>query len=316
MTIKIGVIMDPIHEIHFKKDTTIALLLAAQQRGWELFYMEQPDCFARDGVASAYMRHLTVYDDPQHWFEFQTNLTQPMHQLDVILMRKDPPFDMDYIFTTYLLELAEQKNILVVNSPQSLRDANEKMFISWFPQCCPPTLVSSNIEALLQFTEEQKEIVVKPLDAMGGQSIFHLRKNDDNNNVILEDLTQRGKRLIMAQTFIQAIKQGDKRIIMINGEPIPYALVRIPPKNDFRGNLAKGATAKVVKINERDQWICQQIGPTLIKKGILFAGIDVIGDYLTEINLTSPTCIREIENETNMNIAKKLIDQIQSKLTT
>jgi glutathione synthase len=312
--IKLGVVMDPIESIHVKKDSTLAMMLEAQQRHWEIYYIQQKNLFVRGSDAYARMQSLKVFDNEAHWFEKGDIQESSLNELDVILMRKDPPFNMEYIYTTYLLELAERQGVLVINSPQGLRDANEKAFITWFPQCIAPTLISQNMHQLKSFLQEHQDVVFKPLDSMGGQSIFKLTAGDMNTQVVLEMLTQNERSFIMAQKFIPEVIQGDKRILIINGEAVPYALARIPAKGEFRGNLAAGGNGVGVKITERDQWICAQLKPILQKKGLLFVGIDVIGDYLTEINVTSPTCIREIDRAFNINIGAEFLTMIEQKL--
>jgi glutathione synthase len=314
MTVKLGVIMDPIGSINFKKDSTLAMLLEAQQRGYELFYIEQNDLLLSDQQVYAHASQLSVANDPANWFELEEQITIDLSTLDVILMRKDPPFDMNYIFTTYLLELAEAQGTLIVNKPQSLRDANEKLYTAWFPQCTVPTVVSSQTQTLRSFVAEQKDVILKPLDSMGGSSIFHVKQGDANTNVIIETLTLNNTKPIMAQRFIPEITQGDKRILLIDGKPIPYALARIPSATDHRANLATGGTGKGIELSERDYWICEQVAPTLKEKGLIFVGIDVIGDYLTEVNVTSPTCIRELDEQFNINISATLMDCIEEKL--
>ena len=314
MTIKLGVVMDPIEAINPKKDSSLAMLLAAQKRGWQLYYMQQQDLSVRDGKLHLRAQTVTVKDDPNNWFELGEPQQIPAKELDVILMRKDPPFDMQYIHSTYLLELAEAEGVLVVNKPQTLRDANEKLFTAWFPQCCPPTLVSRDMGQLRGFYDEFGDIIIKPLEGMGGASIFRLKQGDPNISVALETLTQNGQQYIMAQQFIPEITAGDKRILMVDGEPMPYALARIPAKGETRGNLAAGGRGKGVPLSERDRWICAQVGPTLKQKGLLFAGLDVIGDYLTEINVTSPTCIRELDAQFGLDIGGALMDSIAEKL--
>jgi glutathione synthase len=312
--IKLGVVMDPIGSIKAYKDSTLAMLLAAQARGWPIRYMEQSDLHLRDGKAFARSRALRVFDDPKRWFEWGEETTGPLSELDVILMRKDPPFDMEYIYTTYLLERAEEDGVLVVNRPRSLRDANEKLFTAWFPQCTPPTLVTRAAVRLRDFLAEHGDIVLKPLGGMGGESVFRLRRGEPNVNVTIETLTAHESRYAMAQRFLPEIAQGDKRILLIDGEPIPYALARVPAEGDTRGNLAAGGTGTGVPLSERDRWICAQVGPTLREKGLLFVGLDVIGDYLTEINVTSPTCIRELDRQYGLHIADKLMDAIANRL--
>ncbi len=314
MTVKLGVVMDPISEITVKKDSTLAMLLAAQARGWALEYMELNDLFFRDGICHGRMRALVVRDDPQHWFDLGEPETRPLSQLDVVLMRKDPPFDMEYIYATYLLERAEQTGVLVVNRPQSLRDANEKMYTAWFPQCCPPTLVTRELSRLYEFLHLEKQIIVKPLDGMGGASIFRVNEGEANTTVIFETMTRHQSRFIMAQRFLPEIRDGDKRVLLINGEPLPYALARVPAEGDARGNLAAGATGIGVELGERERWIAAQIGPALRDKGLLFVGLDVIGNHVTEINVTSPTCIRELDAIYGLDIGAQLMDAIETLL--
>ncbi|SCZ61862.1 glutathione synthase [Thiohalomonas denitrificans] len=314
MTVTVGVVMDPIGAISYKKDSTLAMLLAAQRRGWELRYMEQRDLFLRDGMPSARMRPLRVHADPHHWYDLEEPAVHPLGSLDVILMRKDPPFDMEFIYTTYLLERAEEAGALVVNRAASLRDANEKLFTAWFPQCTPPTLVSRDADALRAFHAEQGATVFKPLGAMGGASIFKVEGADTNLNVIIETLTGNGTGFIMAQRFVPEIRAGDKRILLIDGEPAPYALARIPAQGDIRGNLAAGGRGETIPLSARDRWICKQVAPKLRKMGLIFVGLDVIGDFLTEINVTSPTCIRELDAACDLDIGGQLMDVIDRKL--
>jgi len=314
MTIKLGVVMDPIEAINPKKDSSLAMMLAAQKRGWQLHYMQQQDLSVRDGKLHLRAQVVTVSNDPQNWFELGEPQLIPAKELNVILMRKDPPFDMQYIHSTYLLELAEAEGVLVVNKPQTLRDANEKLFTAWFPQCCPPTLVSRDMGQLRSFYDEHGDIIIKPLEGMGGASIFRLKQGDPNVSVALEILTQQGGQYIMAQRFIPEITAGDKRILLVDGEPMPYALARIPAKGETRGNLAAGGRGEGVPLSERDRWICAQVGPTLKQKGLLFVGLDVIGDYLTEINVTSPTCIRELDAQFGLDIGGALMDSIETKI--
>ena len=314
MTIRLGVVMDPIGSIKVHKDSTLAMLLEAQRRDWSIRYMEQGDLFLRDGQSFARLRALKVFDDPSHWFEWGEEKTGPLSDLDVILMRKDPPFNMEYVYATYLLERAEDAGVLVVNKPRSLRDANEKLFTAWFPQCTPPTLVTRAVGRLRDFLAEHEDIVLKPLGSMGGESIFRLRRGDPNTNVVIETLSANASRYVMAQRFIPEIALGDKRILLIDGEPIPYALARIPAEGEFRGNLAAGGKGVGTPLSERDRWICAQVGPRLREKGLLFVGLDVIGNYLTEINVTSPTCVRELDRLYGLQISAKLMDTIAAKL--
>ena len=314
MSVRLGIVMDPIAGIAFKKDSSLAMLLAAQARGWSLFYMEQQDLYNKQGAARARMRALKVFNDPAHWFELEAEQDAPLTDLDVILMRKDPPFDNEFVYSTYLLEQAERDGVLIVNKPQSLRDCNEKLFATQFPHCTPPTVVSRRADILREFAEEHRDIILKPLDGMGGSSIFRHRVGDPNLSVILETLTAHGTQQAMAQRYIPEIVDGDKRILMIDGEPVPYCLARIPAQGETRGNLAAGGRGEARPLSERDRWIAAQVGPTLREKGLLFVGLDVIGDYLTEINVTSPTCIREIDKAFDTKIAEKLMDAIAQRL--
>ena len=314
MSVRLGIVMDPIARISYKKDSSLAMLLAAQERGWSLFYMEQQDLYQREGQARARMRPLRVFADPEHWFDLEAETDGALSDLDVILMRKDPPFDMEFVYSTYLLEQAEAAGVLVVNRPQSLRDCNEKLFATLFPHCTPATVVSRRPDILRDFASEHGDVILKPLDGMGGASIFRHRVGDPNLSVILETLTAHGTQQIMAQAYLPAIKDGDKRILMIDGEPVPYCLARIPASGETRGNLAAGGRGEARELTERDRWIAAQVGPTLREKGLLFVGLDVIGEHLTEINVTSPTCIREIDNAFGTRIGVQLMDAIDRKL--
>ena len=278
------------------------------------FYMEQRDLYQDAGEARARMRPLKVFANPDKWFELEAETDSALSELDVILMRKDPPFDMEFVYSTYLLEQAERAGVLIVNKPQSLRDCNEKLFATLFPQCTPPTLVSRRADILREFVNQQGDTILKPLDGMGGTSIFRHRPGDPNLSVILETLTGNGTQQIMAQGYLPAIKDGDKRILMIDGEPVPYCLARIPAAGETRGNLAAGGRGEARPLTEKDRWIAAQVGPTLREKGLLFVGLDVIGEHLTEINVTSPTCIREIDNAFGTNIGAMLMDAIDQKL--
>jgi len=312
--ISIGIVMDPIDTINIKKDSTFAMMLEAQSRGYSLFYILQSDLFAKDGVVYASMSSVQVEENPSKWFQLEEAVVRPLHELSVVLMRKDPPFDMEYIYTTYLLELAEQRGCLVVNKPASIRSANEKLFTAAFPDCAPETLVTRDMERIKAFQEELKHIVVKPLDGMGGAMIFQIREGDTNRNVILEAITENGTKTIMAQRFLPEYKLGDKRILVIDGEPFQYGLARIPAEGEGRGNLAAGASYKGVELTKREYEICAKVGPVLKEMGLMFVGLDVIGDYLTEINVTSPTCIRELDTIYSANIAGLLMDAIETKL--
>ncbi len=312
---KIGVIMDPIAGINIKKDSTFAMLLAAQDRKWDIYYMEVHDVYLKDDKPYATMRGLKVTDNRERWYEFTSDDIQPLSCLDVVLMRKDPPFNMEYVYTTYILEHAEREGVLVINKPSSLRDANEKLFASHFIQCAPPTLVTRSSKLIKEFLAEHEDIIIKPLDGMGGRSIFRTHSNDHNTNVIIESLTDHGSRFTMAQKYIPEIIHGDKRILLIDGSPVEYALARIPPAGETRGNLAAGGTGKGVELSVRDRWICDQVGPAVKNRGLIFVGLDVIGDYLTEINVTSPTCIRELDAIYGIDIAGRLMDVIAEKIT-
>ncbi len=314
MNKKLGVVMDPIAAITYKKDTTLALMHAAQERGWTLYYMEQKHLFLDQGVAKAEAAKAEVAMNPNNWFTLQPSETIQLADLDAILMRKDPPFDSEFIYTTYILEQAAHQGTLVVNNPQSLRDCNEKIYATQFPQCCPPVLVSRSPQQLRRFHQEHKDVIFKPLDGMGGAGIFRCTESDPNVGVILETLTSHGSHFIMAQRFLPEIKDGDKRILVVNGEPIPYCLARIPAQGETRGNLAAGGTGRAQPLTERDHWIVSQVAPELVEKGLMFVGLDVIGDYLTEINVTSPTCVREIDAAYNTQIGDKLIQAIEAKL--
>ena len=320
MGIKLGIVMDPLPSINIKKDSSFAMMLAAQKLGWEIHTIYQDDLYTENEVAKAHSRITRVDNNPNHWFDISSEQDIKLSSLNVILMRKDPPFDIEYIASTYILELAEKSGTLVVNKPASLRDNNEKMFISQFPQCCTPFLVSRNKKRLRDFVEqrfqtEQQDVILKPLDGMGGTSIYRVNPQDPNLSVILETVSENESRTVMAQQFIPEIIDGDKRVLLIDGKAIPYALARIPASGETRGNLAAGGTGVGVALSERDHWICQQVGPTLKQQGILFAGIDIIGDYLTEINITSPTCIRELDQIYSLDIAGDLMRCIEQHLS-
>ncbi|MCC6750778.1 MAG: glutathione synthase [Deltaproteobacteria bacterium] len=314
MPVSLAVVMDPISTIKVVKDSTFAMLLEAQRRGFALHYLEQRDLFLRDGRAWGGARPLSVTDRAERWFELGPPVELPLGTLDAILMRKDPPFDLEYVHTTYLLERAEAEGALVVNRPQSLRDANEKVFTAWFPECTPPTLLTRSMARLLAFLDEQGEIVVKPLDVMGGSSIFRLTRGEMNAKVVFEVMTARETRFTLAQRFLPEIVDGDKRILVVNGEPIPYCLARIPAPGDFRGNLAAGARGEGRPLTDRDRWLCAQVGPELVRRGLLFVGLDVIGDFISEINVTSPTGIRELDARFGLNIAGTLLDAVETQL--
>lgn len=316
MTIRLGVVMDPIATIQVKKDSTLAMLLAAQRRGWELCYLELKDLYLRDGETYGRWRPLRVADDPVEWFELGDQRAESLGGLDIVLMRKDPPFDMEYVYSTYLLERAEAQGVLVVNKPRSLRDANEKLFTAWFDEWCPPTLVTRNAAQIRAFLEEQRDVILKPLGSMGGAGIFRLTENDLNTNVVIETLTDNGSRYAMAQRYIPEIAQGDKRILLIDGDPVPHALARVPAPGETRGNLAVGGKGVGIPLSERDREICAHVGPELKRRGLVFVGLDIIGDYLTEVNVTSPTCIRELDALYDLDIGGRVIACIERKLDT
>ncbi len=312
--IRLGVVMDPISQITPAKDSTLAMLLEAQARGYDIQYFEQADLRLEDGEPWGSGRSLSVADQPADWYTLEDPADQRLGDLDVILMRKDPPFDTEYIYTTYILQRAELSGSLIVNRPSSLRDMNEKMFTAWFPECSPPTLITRSMQRLRQFLKEHDKIVVKPLDGMGGRSIFVVARGDNNANVIFETLTDYDARFSMAQKYIPEITAGDKRILLVNGEVAEGALARIPPPDDNRGNLVAGAQPEVRELTDRDRWICARVGPVLRDRGVLFAGLDVIGDYLTEINVTSPTGIRELAKLAGLDVAGQLMDAIEKRL--
>lgn len=311
----LGVVMDPVESIQPRKDSTLAMLLAAQRRGWTLVYFRQGDLSVRDGTAFGQGRQVVVEDNNSDWFDLGDDWAGGLETLDALLMRKDPPFDIEYIYTTYILELAENRGLLVVNKPASLRDINEKAYTAWFPRCTPPSLISRSQRDLKAFLDEQGKVVFKPLDGMGGRSIFVVDRADLNTNVILETLTEYGTRFALAQRFIPEISAGDKRILLIDGEAVPYALARIPGPGETRGNLVAGAQGVGQELTQRDSWLCEEVGPVLKRKGVIFAGLDVIGDYLTEINVTSPTGIRELDRAYDIDIAGILMEVIEEKLS-
>jgi glutathione synthase len=315
-SIRLGVVMDPIEDIKYAKDSTLAMLLAAQARGFELVYMEQNDLSLRDGRAFARMSPLTVKADPAAWFTRGEPKVAPLKgAVDVVLMRKDPPFDMEYIYSTYMLERAEAEGVLICNRPQGLRDMNEKVYTAWFPQACAPTLITRDMADMAAFVREHGKAVCKPLDGMGGRSIFVVDAGDKNMNVIFETLTGSGQRYAIVQRYIPDIVQtGDSRVLLIDGEPVPYALARIPSATDNRGNLAAGAKGVGRPLNDRDRWLAAQVGPTLAARGMIFVGLDVIGGFVTEINVTSPTGIRELDKQFDLNIGDLLMQAIEKKL--
>ena len=311
---KIGVVMDPIESINFKKDSTLAMMLEAQSRKHQLFYMTPDSLYINEKGAFAIAKTLQVKNDPTGWFDFKEEKQIKLSELDVILMRQDPPFNSNYIYNTYVLESAEKEGGLVVNKPSSLRDCNEKVFATEFPECCTPFLVTSDPNLLKSFIEDHRDTVIKPLDGMGGSSIFRLRYSDPNLNVILETITESFTTKVMIQTYIPEITDGDKRILLINGNPMDAAVARVPAEGELRGNLAAGASAVARSLTEKDLWICEQVGPKLKELGLVLVGLDIIGDYLTEINVTSPTCFREYESLCDIDVAHSFIEEVEGLL--
>lgn len=314
MSIKLGVVMDSIDRISFHKDTTLALLNAAQERGIDLFYMEQSDLSIQQGVAMGRMAPLRVDMNPNDWYQLGDVTDQPLAALNIIIMRKDPPFDSEFIYSTYILERAEQAGVLVANKPQSLRDCNEKVFATEFADLMTPTIVTRRADLLKAFHKQHGDVIFKPLDGMGGSSIFRLQANDPNVSVIIETLTDHGAQQIMAQCFIPDIREGDKRILMIDGEPVPFCLARIPAVGETRGNLAAGGRGVTQPLSAENRAVAEKIGPILKAKGLYFVGLDIIGNHLTEINVTSPTCVREISRDSGIDVAGQLIDCLLAKL--
>ena len=314
MTIKLGIVMDPITTVKVAKDSSMAMMLEAQHRGYELYYMEMKDLYLEQGVCRATTQKISVFDDADHWYELSDPQDIAVSELDAVLMRKDPPFDTEYIYATYMLERAEEAGTLIVNKPQSLRDCNEKLFTAWFADLTPRTLVTRNAQQIRNFHQQEKDIIIKPLDGMGGASIFRMKENDANVGVIIETLTNHGHQYAMVQEYMPAIKDGDKRILIVNGEPMPYCLARIPAQGETRGNLAAGGRGEARPLSPSDKMIAETIAPELKKRGLYFVGLDVIGDKVTEINVTSPTCIREIEAAYPINISGKLMDAIEQNI--
>ncbi len=312
--IKLGIVMDPISSINIKKDSSFAMLLEAQRRGYEIHYMEMKDLHLDQGVAIADTKQVELKEDPNNWYQFTLQQTIELSDLDVVLMRKDPPFDTEFIYATYILERAEEQGTLIVNKPQSLRDCNEKLFTAWFPELTPTTIVTRKDERIRAFQQQHGDVILKPLDGMGGSSIFRVKQGDPNVSVIIETLTNHGQNYAMAQTFIPDISNGDKRILVVDGEPMPYSLARIPAEGETRGNLAAGGRGVAQPLTATDKKIADTVAPILKQKGLIFVGLDVIGDKLTEINVTSPTCIREIEAAFDISITGRLMDAIEKRL--
>lgn len=305
--------MDPIASIKPAKDTTLAMLLEAQRRGYALTYYEIADLSLQDGAAWGRGQMLTVRDDTRQWFDLQPTAPAPLAEQDIILMRTDPPVDDAYIYATHVLERAAADGAHVVNRPAALRDWNEKLAIARFPQCTTPTLVTMDAGAINGFIDTHGDVIVKPLDGMGGTGIFRCRADDPNRGSIVETVTARGTRAAMIQRYIAAITDGDKRILMIDGQPVDVCLARIPKSGETRANLAAGGRGEARDLSERDRWIAAQVGPALVDAGLHFVGLDVIGDYLTEINVTSPTCVREIDAARGLNICGQLFDALEDR---
>lgn len=317
-------LLDPVDSLSLKKDSTLAMIRAAQLRGWSISVMEQQDMLLLEERVQGVTREFRLSDkfaaklDPatagDSWYAAGAPKQHDLTDFDVVMMRKDPPFNMEFIYSTYLLERLEREGVLIVNKPASLRDCNEKLFATEFPQCCPPLIVSRRMDKLREFHSVHGDVIFKKLDGMGGASIFRAQHNDPNLSVILETLTNSGDQQIMGQKYLPEIVDGDKRILLIDGEPVPYALARVPLAGESRGNLAAGGTGRGQELSERDRWIAAQIGPELKRRGLIFVGIDVIGDYLTEINVTCPTCIRELDTQFSLDIAGMLCESIEQHL--
>ncbi|RTR05610.1 glutathione synthase [Halomonas nitroreducens] len=308
--LRVGVVMDPIADLSYKKDTSLAMLWAAQDRGWSLHYMEQEDLFLRDGRAHARLSALEVFRDAERWYALGEAEARPLAELDVILMRKDPPVDGHFLNAVHLLGFAEREGVLVVNPTRALLECNEKLFAQQFPQCCAPTLVSCREAELRAFHGEHGDVILKPLDGMGGSGVFHVLPDGRNLGAIIETLTERGTRQVMAQRYLPEIKDGDTRILLVDGEPVPYGLARVPMAGETRGNLAAGGQGNSRELTDRDHWLIAQVQPMIREKGLMFVGLDVIGNYITEINVTSPTCVREIDDQRGTDIAGQLMDAV------
>ncbi|MCS5543581.1 MAG: glutathione synthase [SAR86 cluster bacterium] len=311
---KLGMVMDPIGSIDFKKDSSLQILLEAQSRGHDIYYMEPSSLFLKDSGAFALAQSIFVKDNSEGWYELSETSEIKLSSLDMILMRQDPPFNTNYIYNTYVLEEAERNGVVVINKPSSLRDCNEKVFATQFPQCCTPFLVTSNYKLIKEFIETHLDTVIKPLDGMGGSSVFRVKRHDLNINVILETITNYSVTKVMVQKYIPDIKEGDKRILLVDGHPMQAAIARVPAEGEFRGNLAAGAKAVVKSLTAKDKWICDQVKPHLERLGLVLVGLDIIGEYLTEINITSPTCFKEYKNLCDIDVAYKLLDSLEKKL--
>ena len=308
---KLGVVMDPIETINFKKDSTLAMMIEAQRKGHEIIYITPDSLFIKSGIPSASSNKMEVRNDPSDWFTKEEETIIELSELDSILMRQDPPFNSGYIYNTYVLEMAARQGVNIFNNPRSLRDCNEKVYATEFPQCCTKHLVTSRKDLLTDFVLENKDTVIKPLDGMGGASIFRVKANDPNLNVILETITDHFTEKVMIQEFIPEITEGDKRILIVDGKPMSASIARVPAEGELRGNLAAGASAVAKSLSDRDLWICEEVGPSLVEKGLLLVGLDIIGDYLTEINVTSPTCFKEYKDLCDIDVAEIFIKSVE-----
>lgn len=308
---KLGVVMDPIETINFKKDSTLAMMIEAQRKGHEIIYITPDSLFINSGISYASSNKMEVRNDPSDWFTKEEETIIELSELDSILMRQDPPFNSGYIYNTYVLEMAARQGVNIFNNPRSLRDCNEKVYATEFPQCCTKHLVTSRKDFLTDFVLENKDTVIKPLDGMGGASIFRVKANDPNLNVILETITDHFTEKVMIQEFIPEITEGDKRILIVDGKPMSASIARVPAEGELRGNLAAGASAVAKSLSDRDLWICEEVGPSLVEKGLLLVGLDIIGDYLTEINVTSPTCFKEYKELCDINVAEIFIESVE-----
>ena len=308
---KLGVVMDPIETINFKKDSTLAMMIEAQRKGHEIIYITPDSLFINSGISYASSNKMEVRNDPSDWFTKEEETIIELSELDSILMRQDPPFNSGYIYNTYVLEMAARQGVNIFNNPRSLRDCNEKVYATEFPQCCTKHLVTSRKDFLTDFVLENKDTVIKPLDGMGGASIFRVKANDPNLNVILETITDHFTEKVMIQEFIPEITEGDKRILIVNGKPMSASIARVPAEGELRGNLAAGASAVAKSLSDRDLWICEEVGPSLVEKGLLLVGLDIIGDYLTEINVTSPTCFKEYKELCDIDVAEIFIESVE-----
>ena len=308
---KLGVVMDPIETINFKKDSTLAMMIEAQRKGHEIIYITPDSLFINSGISYASSNKMEVRNDPSDWFTKEEEIIIELSELDSILMRQDPPFNSGYIYNTYVLEMAARQGVNIFNNPRSLRDCNEKVYATEFPQCCTKHLVTSRKDFLTDFVLENKDTVIKPLDGMGGASIFRVKANDPNLNVILETITDHFTEKVMIQEFIPEITEGDKRILIVDGKPMSASIARVPAEGELRGNLAAGASAVAKSLSDRDLWICEEVGPSLVEKGLLLVGLDIIGDYLTEINVTSPTCFKEYKELCDIDVAEIFIESVE-----